>query len=419
MRKAGVAAPFFLQKATLLWLVGISAVLCLVLLPNSSYPAAVPLIREEWHLSNAQTGIVFSAYQAGYIGAVLFLLPLTDRIEARWILIVSAALSVLGNALFPILGNGFLSGSILRALAGVGLVGVYMPGLRLVAERFADQGRGGAVGIYVASFTLGTSISLGLTGVLIPGLGWRGAYLAVSLAGIMAPILAYFVLRGPASPPAQRSSGRLSLSVLANRPALLMILGYVMHSWELSVARLWVGPFLAAVLMARGQGRVEATGMGAAVAALLLGCGVLGTMLSGFVSDRFGRTRPAALILTTSALCSFSFGWLGGLPWGVIVLVGVVYGLALAADSPIYSAGVTELATPGHLGSTMAVQSFTGMTAMMLSPVVSGFIMDIARGEASWGLGLASGGLAALVGVAALVALGRMKESRLLAQGKG
>ncbi|MDP2951983.1 MAG: MFS transporter, partial [Chloroflexota bacterium] len=369
---------------SVLWLLGISTIMGLVLLPSASFPASLSLIREEWGLSNFQAGVIYSAYQVSYLGAVLVLLPLTDRLDTRAVALVSVVLSVVGNALFPLFGQGFISGSLLRAVAGVGLVGIYMPGLRLVAERFAQRHRGGAVGIYVGSFTLGTAVSLGLTGLLIPSLGWRGAYLTLSLAGIAALPLAYVVLRGVHRPAIPPSSGTLDLAVLGNRGALLTILGYAAHSWELFAARVWVAPFLAAILVARGGGTVEAAATAAATAAVLFGAGALVGSVAGLVSDRLGRAITAGAILSVSALCSLVFGWLWGMPWEVIILVGLVYGLTIASDSPIYSTGVTELARPGQLGSTMAVQSFFGFSASIMAPVVFGFILD-------WGAGLGWG----------------------------
>ncbi|MBI4308250.1 MAG: MFS transporter [Chloroflexi bacterium] len=401
-----------------LWLAGASAVLGLALLPYASYIAALPLIQQEWGLTNVQAGAISVAAQIGYVVAVLLLLPLTDRLDARRMLLFSTALTALANALFPLVARDAVTGIVLRALAGASHAGVYMPGMRLVAERYASAHRGAAVGVYVSAFYLGNSVSLGVTGLLIPPLGWRGAYLAVSLAALSAALVMFILAQGTRPSTAPRATGRLNLAVLANRPALLLILGYVCHSWELFVARVWIGPFLAAVLLARGTPLVEATAIGAATAAVLHGAGVLGTSASGWVSDRLGRSATAAAILAMSALCSLAFGWLFGAPWGLVLVVGLLFGILIAADSPLYSTGVTEVATPGHLGSTMAVQSFAGFLASIPSPVVFGLILDTMGPGLGWGLGFASGGVAAALGVAAMLALRRTPGAAQMAMGR-
>ena len=402
-----------------IWLAGASAALALALLPYASYIAALPLIQREWGLTNAQAGMVSAAQQAGYILAVLLVLPLTDRLGTRRILLVSTILSAIANALFPLFARDAVTGALLRALAGASLVGVYMPGMRMVAERYAGANRGAAVGIYVTAFYLGNSLSLGVTGLFIPVIGWRGAYLAASVAALASVALAYALMGRVRPSAAPQTTGRLNPEVLKNRPAILLIFGYVCHSWELFVARVWMGPFLTAVLVARGVPLLEATATGAGTAAVLHGAGVLGTSVSGWISDRLGRSVTAAVILAGSAACSLTFGWLFSAPWALVLAVGVLYGILIAADSPLFSAGVTEVATPGHLGSTMAVQSFSGFLASVFSPVVFGLILDAAGAGLGWGLGFVSGGVVALLGVAAMLILRRLPEASKMAMGRG
>ena len=52
-------------------LVVISAALFVSVLVWFNYSAVLPLIVEEWGLSGIQAGIVFGAFQAGYLVAIL------------------------------------------------------------------------------------------------------------------------------------------------------------------------------------------------------------------------------------------------------------------------------------------------------------------------------------------------------------
>ncbi|MBI4505062.1 MAG: MFS transporter [Chloroflexi bacterium] len=400
------------------WVLGLSAVLSLTLLPSASYAAALPLVVVEWGLSATEAGFVFSAYQIGYAAATLVLLPLTDRVDSRWLLIVAAALSAAGNALFPLWASDFASGSLLRFLAGLALVGVYIPGMRVIATHFPPERRGGPVGLYVASFYVGTNLSVLLTGLLLPALGWRGAYLATVGLAAVAPTVGWLALRRRPATPAQRASGRLDPAVLRNRPALLAMGGYAAHTWELYAARGWIVPFLAAALLGQGYAAAEATALGATLAGVAFVLGAVPIFGSGFLSDRFGRTRTAGCFLGGSALCSLTLGWLGGWPWWALLAVTLLYGLCLGADSPIYSTAVTELAEPARLGSTLAVHSFLGFLAGIAGPVAFGALLDLAGPTWGWGLGFGQAGVVALLGVAALVVLRRHPAGTLLASGK-
>lgn len=389
-----------------LWVAALSAGTAALQLTASSYSSALPLIRREWDLSYSTAGMIFAAYQIGYVLAVLALLPLTDRVSSVRLYAWSAVVAFAANTAFPLWAQGAWSAAALRGLTGAAMVGVYMPGLRLIAERFGPDRRGTAIGVYSAAFALGNTLSLAFTGALIPLVGWRWAYGAMAIAGGIAPTLAFLLQREDVAAPRQAAaaaSGRLDLTVLRNRPALLVILAYVAHSWELYVARGWLPAFLAATFAAGREPGPEAVARAGLIVAVATGVGAVASLLAGAASDRFGRSRTAMALLGASAACSLAIGWLGAAPARGLLAIVLVYGCALPADSAIYSTSVTELAEPNRLGSIMAVQSFLGFSATVIGPMVSGALLDLfGGGPAGWGLAFGSAGLVALAGVACL-----------------
>lgn len=60
-----------------------------------SYAALLPDLRAQWALSYAWAGWVEGAFQAGYLAAVPVLVTLTDRVDARRIFAVAAAIGAL------------------------------------------------------------------------------------------------------------------------------------------------------------------------------------------------------------------------------------------------------------------------------------------------------------------------------------
>ena len=128
-------------------------------------------------------------------------------------------------------------------------------------------------------------------------------------------------------------------------------------------------------------------------------------MMGGIISDRWGRAASAAAIFALSGACAWLIGWTGDFPWAVIVAVAVVYGWAIAADSAIYSTAVTEVAEPGNLGSTMAVQAFLGFMGGVVGPIVMGAILDLSPESIRWQVGFSFLGLLAVMAVAGLLRL--------------
>jgi MFS family permease len=393
------------------WLLLMSLMLFILLMPFASYVAALPLIQDEWKLNNTQAGVIFSAYLAGFAASALFVLPLTDRFGSRPILIAATAISVVSHMLFPVLANGIVSAVILRAIAGLGLVGVYNPGMRVIAERFPNSGRGMAIGTFVTFFYASNSVSLALTGALMSRFAWRNAYLIMALIAVISVPMAYLLLRNHQHQGARQSSGRLDLSVLRNRITRLFILGYSLHAAELYVARVWLPAFLVAALVAKGMGEARAAVIAATVGGIALAGGAIGPIMGGIISDRWGRAMSAAIIFTLSGACSLAIGWMVGFPWAMIITVTVIYGWAIAADSAIYSTAVTEVASPLTLGSTLAVHSFLGFMGGVIGPIIFGGILDVSPDSIKWGLGFSFVGVLAIIAVIGLMRLRQVPRS--------
>src|SRR5207342_3926344 len=77
------------------------------LLPHVVVPSILAaFLIPEWHLSGAQAGLLAGSGAAGYMLTVPVLATLTDRIDARKILIAGSAVSALGTLLFGMFATG-------------------------------------------------------------------------------------------------------------------------------------------------------------------------------------------------------------------------------------------------------------------------------------------------------------------------
>ncbi|MBI2773893.1 MAG: MFS transporter, partial [Chloroflexi bacterium] len=267
----------------------LGATLALVLLPSNVPAAAIPLLAVEWGSSNTALGWVVGAHLFGYSLAVLAILPLTDRFGPRPIVLGGALVAGLASLALPILAHDPAVAVATRLVAGAGLAGVYMPGVRIIAATVDARRRGAAVGAFVAAFYLGSSASFLFAGtVLGTGAGWRDAAVWSAVIALAAPVLAWPAARGVA--PA-RARGVLDISVVRDAPLVRTIGAYSGHAWELFAVRGWLSAFLAAVLISRGVASAEATGEAGRWSALILAAGIPAVFAGAWLSDRFGRVR--------------------------------------------------------------------------------------------------------------------------------
>lgn len=387
------------------WLILMCICQLFIMLVFINYSAVLPLLRTEWGMNNTQAGLIFSVYQLGYIASGVILSILTDRMNTRIIFITAAFWSAAANLLFALYATDFTSGMILRALTGLGMGGTYMPGLKLVAERFDPSTRGRAIGIYVGSLVLGASLSLAVTGWLTGLAGWRTAFICCSIGTFIGALLSFFVFRGYQPHTQIKSAAGFNGEVARNRPAQLMILGYGAHMWEMYGMRSWLAPFMTSALIGWGVEINRATGLASTIAAVMVGIGAFSTAITGTLSDRLGRTATIALVMFSSALLSFGFGWLINTNLWITLAIGLLYGYLVVAESPVFSTGLTELVAPGYLGSAMGLQSLVGYSMGMISPTVFGWALDRFRGwqplpgiNGEWGIAFGFLGLGALAG---------------------
>lgn len=406
------------------WLLLLCLSQCFIMLVFINYSAVLPMLKSEWGMNNTMAGSIFSVYQLGYIASGVVLSALTDRMNTKRIFLLSALWSAAANLLFALYAHDYLSAMLLRALTGLGMGGTYMPGLKLVAEKFPPNERGKAVGIYVGALVMGASLSLAVTGAVASFAGWRWAFATCSIGVFIGTLIAYPVFKGYVPTVHDKSESSYRREIFRNRPAFLMILGYASHMWEMYGMRSWLAPFFTAALIQYGISGSHATGWASLASAGVIGLGALSTAVTGSLSDRLGRTRTITLVMLASAAISFTFGWLYNVNPFVILAVAALYGYLVVAESPVFSTGLTELVAPGYLGAAMGLQSLVGYTLGMISPTVFGWALDLCRGwqiagiQADWGIAFATAGFGGLMGPLFMWLLRRQPESIRMAGGR-
>lgn len=375
-----------------------SVSLLLSILVWFNYSAVLPRIVAEWELSGIHAGLIFSAFQAGYLVAIIPAGLLVDRYSPRWVIAVGATTTGAASLGFAAVATGVFTGTALRFVAGLGMAGVYVPGMRFVADWYAETARGTAMGIYVGTFSLGSGLSFLISSAVASAVGWRLAIAATSVGALaVAPLI---LIAGRDAPTTtQRTGSGFAIGVLRNRSYLAAVSVYSWHNWELFGVRNWLVAFLLATpaVAATGQpGLVAGT-----LAGVMIAVGGLGNVIGGALSDRVGRVRIIAIALLVSGLISTVLGALQWLPLIALVVLILCYGIVLTMDSAPTSTAITELVADEHVGMALSIQSFIGFSTTVVSPVVFGWVLD-AGGYALAFPTLAAGTFVALCSTAVL-----------------
>lgn len=341
-----------------------------------SATAVVPSLRDEWHLSSTAATWLTASVQIGFVVGALTstVLNLADRIRPQWIMAAAALGSAACTVAFATCASGLGTAVPLRFATGVFLAGIYPVGMKLTASWSTPVQRGRSFGVLLGALTLGSALPH-----LIGGLGplpWRSIMAAAAGLGLLAAVVAVTAVRAgphldtrPFTP-----NARYAVAMFAQRGPRLANLGYFGHMWELYALWTWLAVFVMMGGQARGVDLGPTTGI-IAFAAIGL-AGVLGCLLGGWTSDRFGRPPAAIAALAVSGACCLLSPLFFAAPTGVLVVFLLVWGASVIADSGVFSTALSETVDTRYVGTALTVQTAIGF---LLTVVTIQFVPILAH----------------------------------------
>lgn len=354
-----------------------------------------------WGLTASEAGIMASAYSLGYMASVPVLMTLTDRIDARVVLLVGSIVMGAATVAFGLFASGLLSASLLWGLAGIGCAGAYMPGLRAMTDRLGAGDHSRSITLYSACFSLGVGLSFLASQVIADGYGWRMAFVITGIAPIV--MVGVCLLMKPAWP--IRGEQRLIdfRPVLRNRRAMGYILGYGVHCFELYGFRTWLVAFWSYIIARSGSDAALVDPITLSVIITLLA--VPATVLGNEGAIRFGRHRSIATVMWASAVVAFGVVLLVSAPPVFLLVLLLAYAFTLPGDSGALTSGMAMSANASERGATMALHSMVGFGMAALGGVAVGLAIDAAGGpesNAGWSAAFVVMGFSIALGPAVL-----------------
>ena len=378
-----------------------------VLLATSTWfsgTAAAPVLKELWRLSEVQASWLTVSVQLGFIlGTFLYAaLNLPDVFSTRTVFCVSASLAALFNGGFAALSYDLETALVFRFLTGITLAGVYPVGMKLIAQWHRTR-LGWSLGVMLASLTAGTAFPYLLFAVGASP-DWRHLLLISSGLALAGGGLVQFLLpQGPFLRETAAFEPRMMFRIFRYREFRLQAIGYFGHMWELYAFWSLGAAFLAASFSRSGSSLVDFVPL---VTFGVIASGAAGCFAGGWISRTWGEKRVAQVSLCVSgALCLFSW-WIFELDGWYVVMLAVLWGFSVIADSPQFSALAAEFCPARYTGTALTVQNGIGFAVTVLSIQVTAWLAQIL----GWKWAFLFLGLGPLLGLLSLSRLRRHEK---------
>jgi predicted MFS family arabinose efflux permease len=257
--------------------------------------AVQPLIQDEFHRTDAQFGLLTSAFIICYMCTAPFIGPLADRYDRRRIMVVGA-LVWSGATLLTAVTHTFEMLFIRHLVVGVGEATFVTIAPAFISDMYPEHRRGRIMSIFASALPLGVALGYIFGGKIGLMYGWRHAFLIASIPGFILAVMLMFV-----EEPQRGSQDHLKdtvergtiLGLFKNGAFWSCTLGMAMMTFAIGGMQVWMPTFLSRVR------HVPLDRANFIFGGMTLASGFLATFAGGWLGDYLLRYTKGAYYLVS------------------------------------------------------------------------------------------------------------------------
>ena len=378
-----------------------------------------PILDDQLHWTNAEFGMVNSAFQGAYGVSLLVFGWLIDKYGTKIgyaISIAAWSLAAMGHALVGSVG-GFLWA---RVALGLGEGGNFPAAIKATAIWFPKKERALATSLFNSGANVGAILAPAIVPWLAFKFGWQSAFLAAGAIGFLWLFLWMPWFETPDKKPALSKEELAWIQsdgaeVQSKKIPWGQLLGY-RQTWGFILPKLITDPVWWFFLIwlpdffkqTRGLDIKKSWVLLVTIYSIVTVLSIAGGWVTGHLAKRgwsINRARKAGMLLF--ALCVVPIlAVTGASDWGAVLLIGLA-GAAHQAFSANLFTTVSDSFPKQAVASVIGIGGMAGALGGMLFPIVTGILLDSYK---------ASGNVAAGYGILFAICAGAYLFSLILLQ---
>jgi len=350
-------------------------------------PGVQEMVKHEFSASDERIGALTFWFMVAYVLAS----PITGWIGdhfSRKPLIVGAALFCSGINFFTATVHSFDSLMLRHAALGLGEACFGIFGPVILADFYPDDQRNRVLTIFNVALPVGAALGYLIGGSVGGHYGWRMPFYVSAVPGVVIALLILFFMKEPERGASEVGKPKLEkgviLSLARNPGYLTAVLGLAAITFSLGGISWWMPSFLQRV-----DGRSPASA-GFLMGAITVVTGVFGTIIGGWIAQRWSRTNHRALYLVPA------WSALLAVPPALLCFFGpkstILPALAVAQFFIFLGTGPLNAATVNSVGPAIRATALAGQLFLIHvlgdapSPRIIGMVSD--HSNLNLGLGI-------------------------------
>ena len=373
--------------------------------------AATPMMHD-LGITHAQYGRAAAAFFALFSVAAFGVSALTRRISTTVLLLVLALLWSAAQLPMLLGAAGFGTLLVTRVVLGAAEGPAFPVATHSLYTWFPDRERGLPTAVLSLGSAAGVALAAPLLTVVINGAGWRWAFGAVGLAGLVWAVVWLRLGREGPEPIRNLAHGKAVSRATSDGPALPLrrillsatwigcALGTFASYWQTTSALTWGADYLRTVGgLTTTQTGLVAMGTGLSSALAILAFGLLTQRRRRRGGTLGGAARWTGAAMVVAGLCGAAFALTGSVPLKIVLTVGPS---VLSTVMMVFGqTAVARIAPPERRGTVLGATAFVYSLAGVLAPLVIGSLTTGSHLAAGYREGYLL--TAALVGVTGLL----------------